>query len=344
MNSFISMPPERRTLICDQTAARVGLPQHTIEKDFWVSWTLRELFRMPEWGGHLTFKGGTSLSKGWKLIERFSEDIDIVVGRDALGFDRAEAPDQAPSGKQRKKRLDALKAACQECVHGPVQNKLRSIIQETVPESIEWTLEIDPNDNDNQTLLFKYPTVYPDPQAYLPRRVKIEMGARSDTDPSEKIHIQPMVAEAFPDLFPDSPFPVLAVSPVRTFWEKAMLLHEEAQRPAERKRPKQGLARHYYDLYQLIVKGIAEKAAGDSGLFRRIAEHRQVYFNWSWMDYETLQPGTLQITPPEHYLSDWRTDYNDMQSEMFYGDVPAFDEVIRVIGEFQTAFNKTHSR
>lgn len=340
MNSYISMPEDRQRLICDQTAAQIGLPPHAIEKDFWVSWTLRELFTLPDWGEHLTFKGGTSLSKGWKLIERFSEDIDIVVGRDALGFDGADAPDQAPSKKQIGKRLAALKTTCQECVQGPVQSTLRSIIEESIPETLVWTLEVDPNDNDHQTLLFKYPSVYPDPSAYLQRRVKIEIGARSDTDPSEEIYIQPMVAEAFPDVFPESSFPVLAVSPLRTFWEKAMLLHEEAHRPVDKKRPKKGMARHYYDLYRLIINDIADAAGQDLDLFQRIAEHRQVYFNWSWIDYETLNPGSLRLIPPDHYLSDWRADYNDMQSEMFYGEVPPFDDVLRAIEEFQAAFNE----
>jgi len=351
VNSFISMPPERRVTICEQTAGQLGLVASSVEKDFWVSWTLRELFRLPEWGTHLTFKGGTSLSKGWKLIERFSEDIDIVIGRDALGFDGEEAPDQAPSKKQRRKRLDSLRKSCQECVNGEIQVLLRKVIEKTIPSGLEWTLEPDPNDNDNQTLLFKYPTVYPDSNAYLQRRVKIEMGARSDTDPSEEIQIQPIIAEAFPSVFPDSSFPVLAVSPVRTFWEKAMLLHEETYRPLpkepaegeskKRKGPKAGMARHYYDLFRLIKTGIADKAKSDMELFAAIVAHREVYFGWGWMDYGTLTPGTLRLVPPDHYMSDWRNDYNDMQEEMFYGDgVPDFDEVLSKVKHFQDKFNE----
>lgn len=245
MNNFISMPPERRVTICEQAAAQSGLVASSIEKDYWVSWTLRELFSMPQWGEHLTFKGGTSLSKGWKLIERFSEDIDIVIGRDALGFDGENAPDQAPSRKQIRKRLDALKRACQRCVQGVIQDALRERMAAALSDKLAWSLEVDPNDNDGQTLLFEYPTVYPDRNAYLQRRVKIEMGARSDTDPSEEIRIQPIISEKFQDVFPDSTFLVRTVSPVRTFWEKAMLLHEEAHRPMDKKRPKRGMARHY---------------------------------------------------------------------------------------------------
>jgi hypothetical protein len=354
VNSFISMPDERRKTVCDQAAAQSGLLASSVEKDFWVSWTLRELFRLPEWGGHLTFKGGTSLSKGWKLIERFSEDIDIVIGRDALGFDGDKAPGSTTGINERRRRMDALKAACQKCVNEDIQSMLRAVIEKAIPGGLEWTLEPDPKDNDNQTLLFKYPTVYPDPNAdaYLQRRVKIEMGARSDTDPSEEIQIQPLIAEAFPDISPDSTFPVHAVSPVRTFWEKAMLLHEETYRPLpkepgekgrpkQKKGPKQGMSRHYYDLFRLIKTGVAAKAISDLELFGIIVAHREVYFRWSWVDYGTLKPGTLRLIPPDHYLSDWRNDYNDMQEEMFYGDgVPDFDEVLLRVEHFQNQFNE----
>lgn len=339
MNSFISMPEERRKLVCRQTAARMGLVASSVEKDFWVSWTLRKLFNLPEWGEHLTFKGGTSLSKGWKLIERFSEDIDMVVGRDALGFDGEKAPDQASSKKQTQKRMKALKAACQNCVNKNIQPLLRNTITLELPEGLEWTLEPDPDDVDNQTLLFTYPTVFPDHPEYLRQIVKIEMGARSDTDPSEEVTIQPLVAESFPDIFPDSRFPVHAVAPIRTFWEKAMLLHEEAHRPTDKKRPKKGMARHYYDLFRLIKTGISDQAISDLDLFQRIAGHREVYFNWGWMDYGTLKPGSLRLVPPDHYMSDWRSDYAAMQLEMFYGEVPDFDEVLVKVKRFQDQFN-----
>ncbi len=333
------MPEERRQLVCQQTADRMGLVASSVEKDFWVSWTLRKLFNLSEWGEHLTFKGGTSLSKGWKLIERFSEDIDLVVGRDALGFDGEKAPAATDGTKERKRRMKALKAACQKCVNESIQPLLRDSITQELPEGLEWTLEPDPDDVDNQTLLFSYPTVFPDHPEYLRQVVKIEMGARSDTDPSEEVTIQPLISEAFPTVFPDSTFPVHAVSPVRTFWEKAMLLHEEAHRPTDKKRPKKGMARHYYDLFRLIKTGISDQTISDLDLFQRIAEHREVYFNWGWMDYETLNPGFLQLVPPNHYLADWKSDYTAMQKEMFYGEVPDFDEVLMKVKHFQDQFN-----
>jgi len=227
MKAFLHMPVERRRQIYTQAGAKLNLAEVVVEKDFWVCWSLQKLFTLPEWGKHLTFKGGTSLSKGWKLIERFSEDIDIVINRGALGFDGDNAPEQAPSRKQSRKRLDNLKAACQQCVLDHIQPLLVKSIAADLPDIGEWSIEPDPDDPDKQTLSFIYPTAYLESASYLRRAVKIEMGARSDTEPSETIGIIPYIGEAFPELLPDAGFPVRAVMPKRTFWEKAMLLQKE---------------------------------------------------------------------------------------------------------------------
>lgn len=339
MNTYIAMPEDRQRLICGQTAAKMGLIDSSVEKDFWVTWTLKKLFALPEWGSCLTFKGGTSLSKGWNLIERFSEDLDIVIDRAPLGFDGDDAPEKAPSNKQKRKRLEALKAASQQCVESKIHTLLQDAVSNDLPSGLEWSISADPDDPDNQTLLFRYPTIYPDHPDYLRQIVKIEMGARSDTDPSEQVEIEPVISEAFPELLPDSRFDVRAVLPVRTFWEKAMLLHEETFRTDDRKRRKQYMARHYYDLYRLIKAGVADEAAKDMDLFRRIAEHREIYFRYTWVDYSTLQPGQLRFMPNNDQLADWDADYTGMRKEMFYGEVPAFEEVMASVSDFQNRFN-----
>jgi hypothetical protein len=122
MDTFLQLPASRRLLAFQQVDETMGLQAVSVEKDFWVCWTLRELFSLPGIGGHLTFKGGTSLSKAWKLIERFSEDIDIIVDKEALGFGGDAAPDKAPSDKQRKARLESLMDACRECIQSDRQN------------------------------------------------------------------------------------------------------------------------------------------------------------------------------------------------------------------------------
>ena len=339
MNTFLSFPEDHRRSVCEEAQEKLALPPATIEKDFWVCWTLKKLFGLPRWGSQLIFKGGTALSKGWALIERFSEDVDIVINRDALGFSGDQAPDHAPSNKQRRIRLKALKEASQQCVNDTLLPLLRQAVSQEMPEELSWRLDPDLDDPDEQTLILSYPTVFSGEMSYLRQVVKIEMGARSDTEPTQEIDIQPYLADAFPDLLTEVCFSVRAVSLERTFWEKAMLLHEETFRPPDKTRQAR-MARHYYDLYCLIKRDVGQKASRDLELFDRIAAHRQVYFRQNWVDYETLRPGSLRLIPPEEQLPDWKSDYNAMKDEMFFGDPPVFDAIIQIVREFQDTFNR----
>lgn len=208
MDTFLQLPASRRLLAFQQVDETMGLQAVSVEKDFWVCWTLRELFSLPGIGDHLTFKGGTSLSKAWKLIERFSEDIDIIVDKEVLGFGGDAAPDQAPSNKQRKARLEALMDACREWVQGTLQPALESRIRELLGGA-DWQLEVDPDMPDGQCLLFQYPSVFPPGVAgYVRPVVKIELGARSDDWPHEEKPILPYVTGHFPAFDPAPAFPV----------------------------------------------------------------------------------------------------------------------------------------
>lgn len=280
MNSFPRLPTERRRLLFEEAQARLGLAAASIEKDFWVCWTLRELFGLPLWGGQLTFKGGTSLAKGWRLIARFSEDIDVVIDRDFLGF----GGDDLGSTRQKK-----LLKECRRRIQTELWPAREERLRAALPGDLAWQLmpADEDEDPDQQTLLFAYPSVFEEGFAYVRRVVKIELGARSDTEPVEAPLIQPYLAEAFPELMKESSFPLRTVAARRTFWEKAMLLHEETFRPADRPR-RARLSRHYYDLWCLIRAGIAEQATAEPGLFSRVASHRQVFFKQRWVDYNTL--------------------------------------------------------
>jgi hypothetical protein len=194
-------------------------------------------------------------------------------------------------------------------------------------------------DPDQQTLLFKYPSVYVGSMAYIRRVVKIEMGARSETEPVETPHIQPYLAEAFPDLLQGSIFSLRALASRRTFWEKAMLLHEETFRPIDKIR-RAGLSRHYYDLWCLIKAGVGEQAMTDLGLFDRVARRRQIFFAQNWVDYSTICKGRLRLLPIPEQLSDWQRDYEAMRQEMFFNEPPDFAEVLMVIQQFEEEFNR----
>jgi predicted nucleotidyltransferase component of viral defense system len=339
MNTFLKLPPDERRLAFQQVQSQLGLQAVSVEKDFWVCWTLRELFTLPGVGDHLTFKGGTSLSKGWKLIQRFSEDIDIIVDKEVLGFGGDASPDKAPSKGKRKERLAALMEACRQWVQGTLQPAFRLRLHAAFGDT-GWRLEVDPDMPDGQCLLFHYASVFPEDAAgYVRSIVKIELGARSDDWPHETKAIQPHVIELFPAFDSDATFPVRILAAERTFWEKACLLHEETYRPADKKR-KPRMARHYYDLWCLLRAGVGQRAFENMALFKRVAQHRELFFRQSWVDYSTHRPGAFRLIPLENQLAEWRDDYAVMLGPMFFGDVPDFVEILRTIGEFEKRFNE----
>jgi hypothetical protein len=340
MDAFLHSSPERRKKACIELSDAMHLHAASVEKDLWVCWTLRELFSLPHIGEHLTFKGGTSLSKAWKLIQRFSEDIDLVVDKEALGFGGEAAPDKAPSNKQRKARVEALMAASRHWVQCALQPALATRIAATLRDDSAWKLEVDPDMTDGQCLLLHYPSAFPNEPGYIKPVVKIELGARSDDWPHSECPIQPYLAERFPQLMPEGPFPIRVLAAERTFWEKACLLHEETFRPHDKPR-KLRMARHYYDLWCLLCAGVGERALANTVLFQRVAEHREIFFRYAWVDYTTHRPGSFRLTPPTDHLANWRFDYQAMLGPMFFGEVPDFDEILETVSKFEKTFNAT---
>lgn len=332
MDGYLELSRDDRRLLCEDARATLGLTAESIEKDFWVCWTLRELFTLADWGQHLTFKGGTSLSMGWKLIERFSEDIDVVIDREFLGFGAEHLSN---------KQISKLKEECSRRIADDLLPAFWKRLQERFPDLESWTLEaadaaVDP---DLQTLLFEYPREFAYGGSYVRPVVKIELGARGEAEPTEMPKIQPLLAEAYPVVLGDARLSVRTLVPRRTFWEKAMLLHEETYRPAGKPR-KARMSRHYYDLWCLINKGVAAEALLDQGLFERVAAHRQRFFRYGWMDYTTLSEGRIRLVPLPEQEAEWRADYSAMSGQMFFGNPPSFDEVLRIVKLFEVEFNK----
>jgi hypothetical protein len=167
---------ERRDLFL-AAATRLGTAEQNIEKDFWVCWTLDALFNSLAVGGpRLLFKGGTSLSKGYGLIDRFSEDIDITVFREDIGHRATVEELEGLSGKKRAARLDAIRGACQEYIRGPLLEQLRTLLQQALAAagvSADRTrVELDADDADGQSLLLSYPTVTAAGNDYIRRASK----------------------------------------------------------------------------------------------------------------------------------------------------------------------------
>jgi hypothetical protein len=339
MDAFVKLDPQERWIFFEGTAAPRNMQGPIVEKDFWVCWTLKELFGLPVVGENLIFKGGTSLSKVFKVIERFSEDVDVSIDRGFLGFGGANDPEAGRSNKEKQRRIEALRMACQRTIARELRPRLEAAIKSKIRGGDNWSLRADEADPDRQTLLFEYPTSYArDTSAYIRRAVRIEMGARSDHWPCETKSIMPYVAEQFPRGFAEPSCNAKVLSVERTFWEKATILHAEFHRPTDKAMPER-FSRHYCDFYELIRKGVSTSATAKLDLLARVAAHKALFFKSSWANPGTAAKGTLRVVPPEHRLKALREDYAKMQP-MFFGEPPRFDVMMEALYQWEVEFNR----
>src|SRR5690554_2080096 len=235
MDRFLKLSQQDRIDTFSKAEVDIGLSEDIIEKDFWVCWTLKELFSMDVIKGNLTFKGGTSLSKVYKVIDRFSEDIDVSIERAYLGFKDDKDPANVGT-KQAKRLLEELGEACQKFVRGDLLSKLEAEIELKLGLK-GWKLEIDEDDNDGQTILFTYPKITSKKSNYIRPVVKIELGARSDHWPVSMQKIAPYVAEILPAPLNQMGTEIRVLNIERTFWEKATILHKYAHYPENKTVP-----------------------------------------------------------------------------------------------------------
>jgi Nucleotidyl transferase AbiEii toxin, Type IV TA system len=336
---------ERRDLFVG-ASIRLGTAEQNIEKDFWVCWTLDALFNELEAGGpRLLFKGGTSLSKSYGLIERFSEDIDITVFREDIGQPATVEELEALSGKKRNARLEAIKAACQEYIRGPMLEQLSTLLQQTLKianmNPNRARVEPDPDEPDRQSLLLWYPTVTAEGNAYIRRAIKIESGAKSALDPHAPVIVRSYIANDLPNL-DLAVGNVTTVDPSRTFWDKVVILHGLRRwwdRRGELKGGGQRVSRHYYDVYRLLLSEIGQKAIQDASMAEDCVRHARMFFNRPDLDLASAVLGSFALTPHDGMLAELRRDYAAM-SGMIFGTIPNMDEVVFQIAELEQSLNR----
>lgn len=330
---FLACPMEERRLFLEQAAIRRGLSPVILEKDFWVCWLLGLLFGS-EFESSLVFKGGTSLSKVFGVIDRFSEDIDLSLSPAFL-----KLPDAGTSRNQADKWMKQAEAACGISVRSQIAPALESAAAEILgPHHRVWfEFLIDPGTH-SPVLLFHYPSMHPVGFEYLPRVVKLEFGSLTDQQPVGRHSVTPWIAEVFPALFADWKCEVVALELERSFWEKATILHAEYHRPTDKPTPDR-FSRHYADTAALATHPVAAQAVGQHELRQRVVRWKSQFFGRTWANYDLATPGTFRLLPPPQRLTALRRDYQAMR-EMYLSEPVRFEEILSILADLETRINK----
>jgi hypothetical protein len=341
MEQYFALPESERRTLLEQTSERKNLPVQSIEKDLWVCWLLHQLMTLEPWGQHLTFKGGTSLSKAHGLIDRFSEDIDLVVDRVALELVGGNDPALAGSPRQAKERAKRIAKSAYAWTVEELLPTLHARLSVALPNE-GWELELLPiTEHQETSMQFRYPKLFEGGTGYLRPEIKVELVAKADPWPSRPMPISSYVHQHFPEMTGDGIVHVNTMQAERTMLEKALLLHETLITRPDGPRPR--LSRHYYDLFKLHRAGFGDKVMSDPELYPAIVAHRRTFYRYPSVDYDALLISGFSIVPKGDTRTEWEKDYTSMQRDMFHGEVPSFSDVLTTLHEFETTF-RTHLR
>lgn len=325
---FYTIDKTEKEAIFNAIATDNGMTPFAVEKDWWVSRALNIIFQM-DIAKHLVFKGGTSLSKAWKLIYRFSEDIDLAIDKEFF---------KGYKGDISRTQLNKLRKEAGIFTTGTFFNELQGEFKKRGFNELEFKLiDTGESDQDPRIIEIYYQNIITQPTEYVLPRVQIEIGCRSLREPFTIQQFGSLVDEHYADKdFAEPLFPVPTVNPERTFLEKLFLLHEEFHRPVEKMRVNR-LSRHLYDIYHLTKAGVAEKAIGEKELYENIVAHRYMYSRVGDVDYNLHHPKTLNPIPIKDKMTEWKADYAKMMEEMIYEEnKPSFEDLIKNLSELRT--------
>lgn len=340
MSKFTSLSIPERRVYFEQFQLRQGVEAVIIEKDFWVVWLLARIFSTLELGETAVFKGGTSLSKVFGAIERFSEDIDLGISPESLGWDETELTESSKNRWTQKLR-PALEAACAQRVESEWLPRLEAAVAfdlGAAPHDRPWLrYELEASSH-SPIIYFDYPGTLPAGMGYIERSVKVEFGSLTDQRPTGHHPIRAMIAEMAGSDFDDFDANVVVLEIERTFWEKATILHSEYHRPAEKLQPAR-YARHYADFAALWRHPSAAGARTEFDLLERVRKHKARFFASGWANYAAAEPGSLRLLPPESRWAELQADYAAMRS-MFMGEPLPFDEVLATLREAEQVINE----
>lgn len=336
MTGWLKLTEEQRKAAISEAQINSGVIESVkaIEKDWWVTLVLKALFQSA-YANHLVFKGGTSLSKGYKLINRFSEDIDLALGCEAFGMHYEENPTTSYISRLRRKGFAFATTTLIE----ELSKQFKAL---GIPGTM-LRIEFEPSPPnqtpaDPITIYVKYKSLY-EPNKYIADQVKIELSVRSRSIPFTTRSVQSLLTEFFPNkVYEEVPFELAIVEPRKTFLEKAFLLHEEFSKADKDQIRIERMSRHLYDLVAMMRDNVLKDALNDHDLYENLITHRKRYIGATWADYSTLTHQTISFLPPDQILAAYKQDYEEMQREMIYGEDLSFEELMKQIKILQGKF------
>jgi len=323
MAEFFRLSPVERLEALNTAANTSGIPPHLLEKDIWVVWSLRHLFTGP-YAQHLVFKGGTSLSKAYGVIRRFSEDVDLTYDIRAIASDLiGDTGSPLPATKsQEKKWSKEIRARLSSWVDAEIVPQLKqALLQQGLPAIVRA---------EGDRVFIDYEPLATG-TGYVPSSVMLEFGARSTGEPSESRAIRCDAAEHLQGVeFPTATPQVMRAE--RTFWEKATAIHVFCAQGEFRGGDR--FARHWHDVTRLDAAGFADAAIADKALAQTVADHKSVFFaeknaHGNVIDYHLAVSGGLQLVPDAGALAKLAADYQHMVDDgLFLDEAEPFESLL----------------
>lgn len=320
--AYLSLPRKEQALILKNLSTDTDIKRDALllEKDIWICWALEFLFKMPN-RLPMAFKGGTSLSKAFHVIDRFSEDVDITIDYQAFN-----CGDPFADGVS-KTKIKNISLQLRSMVTQHIKDVIAPYYEKTISEQFEDNAPKVEIDDDGETLYLHYPSVIEQKSGYVTDNIRLEFGGRNLTIPNESQTITTDISEYLDSLsFPIAQATVL--SPQKTYWEKITLLHYECNRPTL-KDDADRISRHWYDIAMLANHDIGNQALTNRELLNEVIKIKKTFYDSGFAKYDNCLNGNLRLIPNDDYLKLLKDDFNKMLSnKMFYGEQPNFDSIV----------------
>lgn len=330
MSKLLKISSEELELVIQNTSDKLSMSKAIVEKDLWVCMILKYLFKDFKYKDAIVFKGGTSLSKVYKLIERFSEDIDLALDWKLLGYKSKEPYEDRSNTKQLKfndKLNEDTKIFLRDEFLPVLENDFKDVLR-----GKDYKFYID--EFDGQTICFDYPKNHKD--SSILQVIRLEIGSLAEPIPASRRKIKTYIEEVYPEVF-DENIQVLAVDSLRTFYEKITILHREANR-VNGNYPTR-YSRHFYDVYKMLLTDIKEKSFDNLDLLKAVIEFKKKFYACNWAKYDDIMEGNIKLIPSDEALETFSKDYDSMKN-MLFGEKISFDRIISNVKEYEIELNK----